>query len=391
MGGVIRAAIGLPGASGAPLVITLERNGVDGLSAFTIKDIAKICNVGISTVSRAINDDPRINQGTKERILKVIEEYHYVPNNSARNLKMIESNTIALLIKGIDNQFFQAMLKIYEEELKKMEYTLLIHAVGEDQDDASVATELAKEKRLKGIIFLGGLMNYPEEEMDMIGIPYVLCTVATDVNSPKQNCLSVSIDDAKESYKAVDYLCKKGHRRIAIITGRETDFAIGGLRLKGYQKALADNGIPYDPELVRYMKMDIPEYSAANGYQVTKELLESGVDFTAIYVISDLTAFGAYKAIFDAGKRIPEDYSVMGFDGLEATRYYQPSLTTIVQPSSEMVKCSIELLMDAIAGKEGKRQLIMDAHLLERDSVADISGSVSGEKESGVDIDRTVQ
>lgn len=356
--------------------IKLDRNGVDGLSAFTIKDIAKICGVSISTVSRAINDDPKINQNTKGRILKVIEEYHYVPNNSARNLKMIESNTIALLIKGIDNQFFQAMLKIYEEELKKMEHTLLIHAVGEEQDDASVAIELTKEKRLKGIIFLGGLMNYPEEEMDMIGVPYVLCTVATDVDRPKQNCLSVSIDDEKESYKAVDYLCKKGHKRIAIITGRETDYAIGGLRLRGYQRALEDNGIPYDSKLVRYMKIDIPEYSAANGYQVTKELLESGVEFTAVYVISDLTAFGAYKAIFDAGKRIPEDYSVMGFDGLEATRYYHPSLTTIVQPSSEMVKCSIELLMEAIAGKKEKRQLIMEADLLERDSVADINGKV---------------
>lgn len=329
--------------------------------------------MGISTVSRAMNDDPRINKNTKERILKVIEEYHYVPNNSARNLKMTESNTIALLIKGIDNQFFQAMLKIYEEELKKMEYTVLIHAVGEEQDDASVAIELAKEKRLKGIIFLGGLMNYPEQEMEMIGIPYVLCTVASDINRPKQNCLSVSIDDEKESYKAVDYLCKMGHKRIAIITGRKTDFAIGGLRLKGYQRALEDNGIAYDPELVRYMKMDIPEYSAANGYEVAKELLESGLEFTAIYVISDLTAFGAYKAIFDAGKRIPEDYSVMGFDGLEVTKYYYPSLTTIVQPSSQMVKCSIELLMDAIAGKEEKRQLIMDATLLERDSVADIN------------------
>ena len=92
------------------------------MSAVTIKDIAKICNVGISTVSRAINDDPGINKNTRERILKVIEEYHYVPNNSARNLKMSESNTIALLIKGIDNQFFQGMLKIYEEELKKIDY-----------------------------------------------------------------------------------------------------------------------------------------------------------------------------------------------------------------------------------------------------------------------------
>ena len=86
------------------------------MSAITIKDIAKICNVGISTVSRAINDDPGINKNTQERILKVIEEYHYVPNNSARNLKMTESNTIALLIKGIDNQFFQGMLKWWGQD-----------------------------------------------------------------------------------------------------------------------------------------------------------------------------------------------------------------------------------------------------------------------------------
>ena len=89
------------------------------MANLTIKDIAKICGVGISTVSRAINDDPGINQETRKRILKVIKEYNYVPNNSARNLKMTESNTIALLIKGIDNQFFQGMLKSFEEELKK--------------------------------------------------------------------------------------------------------------------------------------------------------------------------------------------------------------------------------------------------------------------------------
>lgn len=342
------------------------------MASMTIKDIAKICNVGIGTVSRAMNDDPRINKETKKRILKVIEEYHYVPNNSARNLKMTESNTIALLIKGIDNQFFQGMLKLFEEELKELEYSFLIHAVGEEQDDASVAVELAKEKRLKGIIFLGGLMDYPEEKMNRIGIPYVLCTVAVNMSVPKRNCMSVSIDDRKESYKAVDYLCKKGHKKIAIISGRESDYAVGRMRLEGYKKALEDNGIEFQPELVRYMKSDIPEYSIANGYAVTKELLASGTEFTAIYAISDLIAFGAYKAIFEAGKRIPDDYSVMGFDGIEMTKYYNPSLTTMVQPCEKMVQSSIELLMDAIKGNSEKKHVIFDADLLERDSVADI-------------------
>lgn len=343
------------------------------MAALTIKDIAKICNVGISTVSRAINDDPGINKDTRERILKVIEEYHYVPNNSARNLKMNESNTIALLIKGIDNQFFQGMLKIFEEELKKLEYSFFIHAVGEEQDDASVAVELAKEKRLKGIIFLGGLMDYPEETLKTMGIPYVLCTVAINRDAPKRNCSSVSIDDEKESYLAVDYLIKKGHKRIAMITAREGDNSVGRIRLEGYEKALKDNGIEYDSKLVRFMREDIPEYTVANGYAVTKDLLNEGMDFTALYTISDLTAFGAYKAISEAGKQIPDDYSVLGFDGLEMTNYFIPTLTTMEQPCEELVKSSIELLMDAINGNKENKQVVLDAKLMERDSVKELN------------------
>lgn len=343
------------------------------MAALTIKDIAKICNVGISTVSRAINDDPGINKDTRERILKVIEEYHYVPNNSARNLKMNESNAIALLIKGIDNQFFQGMLKIFEEELKKLEYSFFIHAVGEEQDDASVAVELAKEKRLKGIIFLGGLMDYPEETLKTMGIPYVLCTVAINRDAPKRNCSSVSIDDEKESYLAVDYLIKKGHKRIAMITARESDNSVGRIRLEGYEKALKDNGIEYDSKLVRFMREDIPEYTVANGYAVTKDLLNEGMDFTALYTISDLTAFGAYKAISEAGKQIPDDYSVLGFDGLEMTNYFIPTLTTMEQPCEELVKSSIELLMDAINGNKENKQVVLDAKLMERDSVKELN------------------
>lgn len=339
------------------------------MGTLTIKDIARICNVGISTVSRAINDDPGINKDTKERILKVIKEYHYVPNNSARNLKMTDSNTIALLIKGIDNQFFQGMFKLFEAELDKLEYSFLIRAVGEDEDDASVAIELAREKRLKGIIFLGGCMDYPEEALKTLGVPYILCTVAVNLDAPKRNCSSISINDEEESYRAVDYLCKMGHKRIAMITGRTSDYAIGKIRLDGYRRALEDNGIEVDESLIRYMRDDIPEFTIENGYAVAKELLESDVEFTAIYAISDLIAFGVYRAIYEAGKKIPDDYSVMGFDGLEMGKYYCPSLTTMEQPCEGMVKSSIKILMEAINGDTSNKQLFFDANLVERDSV----------------------
>jgi len=344
------------------------------MARLTIKDIAKICGVGVSTVSRAINNDPGINEKTKKKVLQVIQENNYIPNNSARNLKRMDSNTIALLIKGIENEFFQGMLSIFEEELKKLEYSFLIHAVGEDQDDASVALELAMEKRLKGIIFLGGLMDYPEQKLDSMGIPYVLCTVAGNIDAPKRKCSSISIDDEKEGYNATNYLCKLGHKRIAFLAGREEDYSVARLRMEGYKRALEENNIEFDPALVRFMKEDIPVYTAANGYQVTKEMIEEGIECTAICAVSDITAFGAYRAIYEAGKKIPEDYSVIGFDAIELSKFYQPSLTSIKQPCREMVETSIKLLMDEIVNENNKKErVLLDATLIERESTRKIN------------------
>ena len=337
------------------------------MATMTIKDIAKLCKVGTSTVSRAINNDPGINPDTRDRILKIVEEFHYVPNNSARNLKLSESNTIAILVKGVNNQFFQSMFPYFQEELQKKEYSFILKEIGSDDDDAAVAEELVKEKRLKGIIFLGGLMENPDVTLQRIDIPYVLCTVAMNVHAP--HCSSVAIDDEKESYRIVDYLCQRGHRRIAIITGRKMDYAVGGLRLDGYKRALAHHGITYDPSLVCYMRDDLPDFSAANGYAVTKELLESGAKFSALYAISDLTAFGAYKAILDSGKKIPQDYSIVGFDGIELTKYMYPALTTMEQPKEKMAKASVDLLMREINGDESHPRQVYDAVLIERDSV----------------------
>lgn len=104
-----------------------------------------------------------------------------------------------------------------------------------------------------------------------------------------------------------------------------------------------------------------------------KDLLDSGAEFTAVYAISDLTAFGAYKAIYDAGKKIPDDYSVVGFDGIEMTKYMYPALTTIRQPAEEMIKSAIALLIKAIAGEVEYRRIIFKGELVEQDSVKDIT------------------
>ena len=129
------------------------------MADLTIKDVARICGVGVSTVSRAINNHPDINPATKQKILQVIEENNYIPNNSARNLKRTDSNTIAILIKGIANPFFLAMFNIFEQELATQDYSFILQRVQQDEDELQVALAIEKEKRLKGIIFLGGRVD----------------------------------------------------------------------------------------------------------------------------------------------------------------------------------------------------------------------------------------
>ena len=339
--------------------------------AVTIKDIARIAGVGVSTVSRAINDDPTINEKTRERVLKICEENHYVPNNSARNLKMTESNTVALLVMGIENIFFTSMFGRFQKELEAKGYDFFLHAVSEWSDAVDVAMELTTEKRLKGIIFLGGQMDHSKEKLKKMNIPYVLCTVAREGEKFHADLPTVSIDDKAASKTIVEYLIKNGHKRIAIIAGNKADLAIGERRLSGYKHALEDNGIAVDESLIFRQKEEIPGYTPKNGYAVAKEILASGLKFSALYCTSDLVAMGAYKALNEAGVRIPEDVSVVGFDGINLGNFLNPPLTTMVQPRDELITASVEKLVAAMEGAEVSQD-IFEAKLLERKSVKSI-------------------
>lgn len=332
------------------------------MNSLNIKDIAKLCGVGVSTVSRAINNHPDVNAETKAKILKVIEENNYIPNNSARNLKRINSNTIAVLVKGITNPFFSPLIKTIEQEINKRKYSMLMHQVDSYADEIDTAVELIKEKKLQGIIFIGGKFTHNTEKLCQISVPFVLTTSIAE-EADQSSYSSISIDDVKESYKAVDYLCRLGHKNIAIITAEE-DESIGRYRLNGYMKALRDHQIPINPNLIKFMHKDIAEYSLENGKVCTEELLSSGEDFTAIFAISDNLAIGVCKAILDAGKRIPDDYSVIGFDGIELTSYYNPSITTIKQPVIEMGLESTKVLFDLIENGSEAVHKIYDGELL---------------------------
>lgn len=321
------------------------------MEKITIKDIAKICGVGVSTVSRAINNKPGINEETKKKIMQAIKENNYIPNNSARNLKRSESKNIAVLIKGINNPFFGPMITEFEKEIKKRKYTFILQCVDENQDEIEVAIELEKEKRLKGIVFLGGYFLHSKEKLEKLTAPFVLSTVGMNEKMKDTQCSSVAVDDVKESYKIVDYLCKLGHNKIAILSATDDDESIGKLRFEGYRKALQDNHIEFKQNLVYYLQSGNERYTMQSGYLAAKQLLQDGADCTAIYAITDIIALGACRAILEEGYKIPEDFSVAGYDGLELSRYYTPSLTTIRQPVEEIALETLKVLFDLINRK----------------------------------------
>ena len=176
------------------------------MSEITIKDIAKLCGVGVSTVSRALNNHPDINPETKEMILQVIKENGFVPNNSARNLKRVEANSVAVLVKGITNPFFTDMIEVIEAEIEKRGYSMVLHHVESREDEVDVALELVKEKRLRGIIFLGGEFAHSEEKLRLLSVPFVFSTAGTQPEKLNEKIYSsISVDDKTESSKVIRY------------------------------------------------------------------------------------------------------------------------------------------------------------------------------------------
>lgn len=339
----------------------------------TIKDIAKICGVGVSTVSRAINNHPDINSETKEKIMNAIREYGYVPNDSARNLKRADAKAVAVLIKGIANPFFTNMITVIEQECKKRHYAMELSHIEADEDEVDVAQKVVKEKRLRGIIFLGGLFSHSEEKLKKLSVPFVFSTVGSiPENISKKQYSSISVDDRRESAKMVDYLIGLGHKQIAILVAEASEESVGKLRLEGYCDALKAHGIEVNTNLICQTEEALSHFSMENGYLSTKKLLERGEPFTALYAVSDALAIGARRALYEAGLRVPEDVSLAGYDGLDMAEYSVPSLTTIRQPVEKMAKDTTKLLFDIISNKTKHQHIIYEAELLVRESTAKI-------------------
>lgn len=323
----------------------------------TIKDIAKACGVGVSTVSRVLNNRPDVSDDVRNRVLSFVESCGYVPNNSARDLSRSRSDAIGVVVRGTGNLFFAEMLKTISSLIDKSGHTMVLRFIDSDADEVKAGAILEREKKLRGLIFLGGRYDYTPAELSLIGVPYVCCTYTNRFGSLNdEDFASVSIDDYAAAYRAVGHLIDLGHRRIAALVPSRNDRSVSELRYKGYCAALNDRGIPCDSALVAETGcFEMPE-----AYESMTALLNSGVDFTAVFAASDTVAIAAMKALEDRGLRVPDYVSVIAIDGIVVSGYANPTLTTLVQPAEEMGRRSVEMLLGLLEGRRVERHTLVD-------------------------------
>ena len=231
-----------------------------------------------------------------------------------------------------------------------MGYSVVLQQVRWNENEILFASRLVIEKRVNGIIFLGGSFLWTYDEIKKIGVPFVFLTTTLS-NCDKKTFSSVCIDDAFEAKKVTDYLIGLGHKKIAILVSEARNHSIAELRLNGYKNALENHSILFDEELI----ISAESYNMESGYKALMEKLKEEIEFTAVFAISDTLAVGAIRAIKDSGLLVPHDISVFGFDGQDISRFYNPSLSTIRQPFVEMAECSVEQLFSLLKGKENKQ------------------------------------
>ena len=322
----------------------------------TIKDIARIAGVSVSTVSRVLNDHPDVSEGAKEKVLAVVQEYNYIPNTSARELGKASSDNIGVVVRGMSNPFYTNIITAIGDRIEKAGYTMVMQQIGTSDDEIMTAARMERDKRLQGVIFLGGKLDYTNEQMKNISVPYVCCTFSNQLGSlDKSDYSSVCIDDNQAAYDAVERLYNEGHRRIAVLLSGVDDGSVSELRFAGYERALRDFGIGVDKNLI----IEINSYNIADAYTGMQQWLEKNLEATAVFAISDNMAMGAMKAIREKGKRIPKDMAVIAIDGIEASEYMNPVLSTICQPMEKMGNEAVKLLVDIIEGKKSNKHLIV--------------------------------
>ena len=308
----------------------------------TIKDIARESGYAVGTVSRELNNRPDESETAKKRIMEIVDKYNFRINSNAKHLKQHAGSSIAIIVKGATNMLFASMMGQLQNGIEKQGYECLIYYINENDNELEQAIQICNDRKPMGIMFLGSNHQVFMEQFSAINIPCVLVTNSGKTLNYK-NLSSVSTDDSDGAMAAVEYLLELGHRDIAIIGGY-LDGPVASTRLNGCVKAFNKYDVPFIPEIQYEPSM----FVMSKSYEAMNNLLDRMENITAVFAMSDVMAMGAMRAIKDRGLHIPEDISVVGYDGIELAEYLITKLTTIRQNREEIANRSIDILIDKI-------------------------------------------
>ncbi|MEG1705869.1 MAG: LacI family DNA-binding transcriptional regulator [Clostridia bacterium] len=307
----------------------------------TLKTLSEQSGLSKTTISLILNNkEVRVSPEKRKAVLELAEKYDYSPDAIAVGLVSKKTKTVGVLIPDITNPFFAELAKNIERDLFDIGYDMILCNTGDNADEQKKYASLLLGRRIDALLFCltnDSIHNYSFiEKFKEQKTP----VVAFDRYIENSDISFVAVDNLKGVEEAVDYLISAGHKKIGCITGSKSSIS-ASQRLVGYQNALAKAGIEFDSKLV-----ECGDYNFEGGYSACKRILSN--DITALFVCNDMMAYGAYKAVDESGKKIPNDISIIGFDDLFFSSMLTVSLSSVKQNTQQMSKKICEIMLNEI-------------------------------------------
>ncbi|MCC7209927.1 MAG: LacI family DNA-binding transcriptional regulator [Anaerolineae bacterium] len=326
----------------------------------TISEVAKQAGVSRATVSRVVNNNPRVDPALRMRVLATIEALGYQPNRSARRLRAQSSSVIGLVISDIQNPYFISVIRGVEDASYAAEMSIILCNSDEDYAKQRMHLRVLEGERVAGLIIVPARSDEGEDlaRLQNAGIPVILLDRAIE-SIPVD---TVGVDNARGAYDAVKHLIGLGCRRIAMISGPMT-LTTGTERFRGYRDAHQDAGLAVEEALVK-----VGDFRAESGYRLAKELLAAQPP-DAIFVANNLMTLGVMHYLREAGVRVPEGMPLVGFDDMPWSAELYSPLTAVSQPTYELGQEAVALLLRRIANANAPfRSVVLQTKLIVRES-----------------------
>lgn len=329
----------------------------------TMLDVAKEADVSVATVSRVINGNGKVSEKLEQRVQQAIRKLNYHPSSLARSFKMQETRLIGLIIPLLDHPFFSRLAQVMEQELFRNDYRAIICNTEEDEARELEYIELLLRQRIDGVIINSALAN-TDYLMDLQArnVPCVLI----DRNVEAFECSKVFSDNSLGGYLGMKYLLELGHRHISVVAPFNFAEPVQH-RIRGIRQAMKEFGVT-EPDGM-FLTSDDPSFEM--GIHAGKRLASQRPHPTAIFALTDVTAVGIMQGVTQAGLRIPDDISVMGYDGIPLSGYVMPTLTTISQSIKEMGQRAVQILLNHVQNPDAPPdKAVLPTKLIIRESTA---------------------